>query len=192
MTELSCLTSTDMKPQGLPAGIDGYLKSVEKVADRARQLSEHWQKAVADGTLKIGDDQKDHPDYDKHKEADTRVRKHLDMAKDASEKVVLFRNADLNKFLKGNGNWKDAFGTDPKWKEVKSGNKEVGNWFEMDKEGTLEEIKKAKKVDNAGALKIYEDKWNTIYDGEGYKGHKAAINSAESAQRKFSSMSLDC
>ncbi|KAK4186789.1 hypothetical protein QBC35DRAFT_475110 [Podospora australis] len=154
----------------LPGGVDGYLVSLPKIADRAQELLQIWEAAKADGTLHVGDDEKDHPDYDKHKEADDQVKKHLEYGRLAAKKTALFRESDLHKNLKAFGKWREAFGVAPKWDYHNSGDDQVKSWPVMNEKKTIQKIMEASVGDEAKAKKIYDNKWKEIKSGEGYRG----------------------
>ncbi|KAK3896456.1 hypothetical protein C8A05DRAFT_20570 [Staphylotrichum tortipilum] len=169
----------------LPSGMDGYLASMNQAATRAQQLAGYWKKAIADGTINL--------DNKNHKAADKRVRKYFDDVKAAATKTRLFRESDLHKYMRENVNWKEMFGVEPEWDLKKSGDDEVGNWFELKKDDTITAIKDANKgmsVDEA--KRIYEEKWNAITGGVGYQGHEAAIKAAEKVEKELKKINLDC
>ncbi|KAL2125794.1 hypothetical protein VTI74DRAFT_2736 [Chaetomium olivicolor] len=188
------LIRRNIEPQGLPSDMDGYLASMDKAAARAKELSEYWKKAIADGTLNVTEEYKDHPDYLKHKEADDRVRFCFQEAKIASAKVHLYRRQNLKRFLRLRGGWRAVFGAEPWWdmKGDPNGDTEVGKWPEMSKEETLKIIMRAKGVDLAEATKIYEEKWNEIKGGVGYQGHQTAVDKAESVKKVMAGIDMDC
>ncbi|KAK3897304.1 hypothetical protein C8A05DRAFT_19907 [Staphylotrichum tortipilum] len=168
----------------LPSGMDGYLASMDQAATRAKQLAGYWKKAIADGKINL--DNKD------HKTADKRVRKYFDDVKTAATKTHLFRQEDLHRYMKENGNWKAAFGVEPTWVLKESGDAQVANWYELNKEDTVAAIKTAKGVNDVEAERIYEEKWNAVTGSVGYQGHNAAIAAAKNVVDELKTINLDC
>jgi hypothetical protein len=111
------------------------------------------------------------------------VLKYFDEVRTAGERVFYLRTADLHTFLQKNGNWKAAFDVDPVWDTDKPDDpkkhKDINAWPVMNRDKTIDAIKDKKKVTVAEATKIYDDKWAQIIKGEGYQGHKSAIDRAE-------------
>ncbi|KAL8366233.1 hypothetical protein RB595_007927 [Gaeumannomyces hyphopodioides] len=166
-----------------PEGMQGYLRSLEKISERAGELYEIWEKAIAKGNIIVGDNQRDHPNYDRHKAADTRVRKHLSEAKIAAEKVVSLRKVDLGRYIKNNADFRTKFRVDPVWRVV-------DGVPEMDRTATTTKMVSEGGFSSQQAQEVYDARWEEIRNGEGYQGHKAAIDKAEKTYAKF--MQIGC
>lgn len=162
---------------------------------RAQKLGEIWNAAWKDGTLKIKDEYKTHPDHKAHLAADKAVLKYFDEIKMAADKIYYLRVSDLHKFQKNNGKWKDAFGVEPVWDkrgpDDPAKHKEIVPWFVMNKAETIKKIKDAKGLaDLAEAEKIYNEKWDQIRGSDGFKGHQSAIDKADFLRTEVAKIDL--
>ena len=90
----------------------------------------------------IGENDKDDVNYEKHVQANQKVRKYVDEAKKAAEYTVAFRKQSLNDFLYNKADFNKRFGVSPVWKDVPSGMSQVGSWKEMDEGKTIEKLQK--------------------------------------------------
>ncbi|KAL8413202.1 hypothetical protein RB594_004723 [Gaeumannomyces avenae] len=162
---------------GHPGGFDGYTRSIEKIADRAKELNDHWQKAIDDGKVDI---------KGAHEAAHDRITKQLAEAKLAAERVVVLRKVDQMRAIKQSATWRQKLG---------------GNYAVWDVDGDgvayMKREETRQKMVAAGrtyseAKELLDNTWKEVEASDKYQTHEAAVKKAEEMNLKMRGIGVAC
>ncbi|KAK3939522.1 hypothetical protein QBC46DRAFT_387763 [Diplogelasinospora grovesii] len=119
------------------AGVTDYWQSLEKFGPRAAVLKKDFDEAVKSGAI-VTDPS--NSKYKAHKAVIDKFNDFYTAATNAAEIVIDWRVQDKWRHLETMGDWKNSLGVDGVWEEKASAHSMVGNWNEINKEKTLDQM----------------------------------------------------